>query len=71
LRSFAAHVAAAPSAAAPSASAKEEQKGEETDFAAKIRREFERLRVQEPELAPNEAAVRALQLVTEGAAKAK
>lgn len=70
LRSFAAPVAAAPSAAAPSASAKE-QKGEEIDFAAKIRREFERLRVQEPELAPNEAAVRALQRVTEGAAKAK
>ena len=36
-------------------------------FASKIRREFERLRMEDPELAPNEAAVRALQRVTEGA----
>ena len=45
------------------------------DFASEIRREFERLRVAEPELAPNDAAVRALQRVTEkakeAAAKAK
>ena len=41
--------------------------GGDDDFASKIRREFERLRVEDPELAPNEAAVRALQRVTEGA----
>ena len=61
---------APPPSCSSSPSVAEEGK-EENDFAYKIRREFERLRVEDPGLAPNEAAVRALQRVTEDAAKAK
>lgn len=55
------------SSAATSAAAASINGGD--DFASEIRREFERLRVEEPGLAPNEAAVRALQRVTTGKAK--
>lgn len=54
------------SAAAASDAAAADDDGED-DFASEIRREFERLRMEDPELAPNEAAVRALQRVTERA----
>ena len=54
----------APSAPSPSPPP---SAAEEEDFASQIRREFDRLRVAEPELAPNEAAVRALAAVTKKA----
>ena len=60
----AAAAASASACASASASAADD---EDDDFASKIRREFERLRVEDPQLAPNEAAVRALRRVTERA----